>query len=148
MQQKMQLLSSQPKDKGSSGSGFGERATPFPILFSLDLESNNYCEQQKEHCFRVVAIQEMGENGKTIKAINQGCKGVFWSHVVASELETGYLIDIDTNSGTRSWCKSSQGLEASRERTVAARYFGLHRTRSPPPAPHYPPPPRQPQPSS
>ena len=31
-------------------------------------------------------IQGIGENGKRIKAINQGCKGVFWSHVIASEL--------------------------------------------------------------
>ena len=83
--------STQPKDNGSSsGSGFGDRAT-YPILYSLELESNNYWEQHKEHCFQVVAVQETGENGKTIKAINQGCKGVFWSHVVASELE---ILDI------------------------------------------------------
>lgn len=56
---------------------------------------------------------------------------------MASELETGYLIDIDNNSRDQELV-SSQGLEASRERTVAARYFSLHRTRSPPPAPHYP----------
>lgn len=39
-------------------------------FLSLDFQSN-YCEQCKKHYFLVMAIQEIGEQGKMIKAIGQ-----------------------------------------------------------------------------
>lgn len=56
-----------------------QRATRFPILFSLDFQPKNYCEQLKKHYFLVVAIQETGEKGKTIKAISQFARSLLES---------------------------------------------------------------------